>query len=164
VSLAVNGASAGVKDNSTGPVTSTEAVAGSAATASLTVTAPPVPPPPGNEFKIGHASASAKNGVVTFDLTLAGAGRVTVLETAANDTLAAADTAQRPGTHRYTFGRLSRAITHAGSYHLRVSPGASGKRALRRHRRGFSINLWVTFTPKSGKPRTHALLNLRLRP
>jgi hypothetical protein len=161
VTVNITATAAGVKNNTTGAVSSAEGGSGNTASATLTVLAPAVTPP-SNLFTISHVKSSGNHGVVTFDVTLPGPGVVDVVETAWSSTAKAAVYLQ-PGPHRYALGRLHLTVSHGGVIHVRVAPGSTGKRALKLHPRGFPINLWVTFQPTGGAPRTLARLNVRLK-
>jgi hypothetical protein len=154
-------------------VTSAEAGAGNTASANLLVLAapgnpPPNNPPPGNTppsnlFAILHLKGSGQHGVVTLDLVLPGPGTVDVLETAWNSTATAAAVYLQPGPRRYALARLHLTPGGGGVIHIRVPPGSKGKRALKLHPGGIPINLWVTYQPTGGSPKTLARLNVRLR-
>jgi hypothetical protein len=158
-SVGVTGTSVGPKTSTTSTVSSVEAGSGPAATASVLVSspfiAPPPPPPPGpapppalpsNAFRVTKARASS-DGTVRFDVAVAGGGDVNVLETLG----ASSERLLRPGPGRFTMARKFLHASKAGTLHVKVTPNARGKRAIRRARRAVRLNLWVSFRPTGGR-------------
>ena len=115
---------------------------------------------PSNRFRVRRLKVH-RNGVVEFDLTVGGAGRLDVLETTwkPSSPRAVHTMLLRPGTHRYAFARRHLILRRAGTRHLRITPGARGRRQLRHHRRPVRINLWVTYQPIGGIPANVAFIN-----
>lgn len=119
--------------------TSKDALTGSA---SITYTVEA--PPPGNSFTTS-AIRSAGHGVVTFKLTLPGAGRAAIAETAGHRTLA----------------HLHRRVRARGTLHVTLKISAR-ERGLLRHARRLTVRISVTYTPTGGTPRTVRLRAIAL--
>jgi hypothetical protein len=155
--------SLGVKTSTTSTVSSNEGGTGAAATASLSVEAPlaitsnlhvvspppPPPPPPSNAFAVANIHA-AKDGTIQFDVTVAGPGAVSVLETLG----ASSERVRKPGPSRFTIARKLLRSSKRGKLHVKVRPNARGKHAIKHAGRSLRVNLWVTFRPTGGTPST----------
>ena len=104
---------------------------------------------PSNVFSIARVRVRA-SGVVRFDATLPGPGRLFVRATRA------------PAARR--FARLQLDVRAAGTLRVRLKPGAAGRRALRRAGRALRIDLRVGYRPAGGARRTIARPGLRVPP
>jgi hypothetical protein len=118
-----------------------------------------------NTFRVEHLEARP-HGVVTFDLVLPHTGQTSVLETAWNfrQARAAAIGPQVPGPRRFAFARRDMTNPTGGTFHVTIVPDKRGRLlvAQRRNRR-VRINLWITYQPTAGKPRTVVFLGFRVR-
>lgn len=164
--IGVKALTAGQKAITTSAVTSNEGGPGAAASASLLVAqpglgvVPPPPPPPpppptsprpvSNSFTVAHTRAT-KSGTISFDLSLPGAGDLSVLETLS---IPSAQHAATPGHSRFTMARKHVHVTKAGKLRVTVKPNARAKRAIKRAKHALRASVSVTFSPKGGRPRT----------
>jgi hypothetical protein len=115
----------------------------------------------GGQFTLSHVAARA-DGSVTLALTLRAAGAIDVLETANKSGKAALP---KPERGRFAFARKHMTLTGAATMTVRVTPNARGKRLIaqaRRAHRALFINIWITYTPSGGTPRTQTKLHVRL--
>jgi hypothetical protein len=158
VSLTIKATQAGMKQNSVGPVSSTQS--GAAGSAPATVTVAPLP---SSQFAVRNIKPSA-NGHLSLQITVPGPGTADILETAPlrdfSASAAAADGPHAPGSGRFAFARAHVVFMAAGTSLITVKPTARAKRLLRHRHRTVRINLWVTYTPANGMPRTKAVLGL----
>ncbi len=79
------------------------------------------------------------SGTIRFDVTVAGRGVVSVLETIGT------------GSRKFTIARRTRRPTKATVLHVKVTPNARGKRAIRRAKAKVRVNLSVGFRPTGGR-------------
>ena len=115
---------------------------------------------PSSRFAVLHLKVD-RDGIVHFDVKVPGAGQLDVLETAWKPRQArAASVLLRPGPHRYAFARKHLNIQRAGTVQVKMSPSPRGVEQVRHHRGALRINLWVTYQPTGGTPRTAAFLGL----
>jgi hypothetical protein len=91
---------------------------------------------------------ASSDGTVRFDVAVAGPGVVNVLETLG----VSSERLLRPGPGRFTIARKALRPSKAGTLHVKVTPNARGKRAIRRAVRSLRMNLWVSFLPTGGRP------------
>jgi hypothetical protein len=84
---------------------------------------------------------------VRFDVAVAGPGVVNVLETLGIST----ERLLRPGPGRFTIARKLLRPSKGATLHVKVTPNARGKRAIRRAKRALRVNLWVSFRPAGGR-------------
>jgi uncharacterized repeat protein (TIGR01451 family) len=116
---------------------------------------------PSNQFTVSHIQVHT-DGTVGFDLTVPGAGQFDALETSwtPSPPVIAHSVLLRPGPDRYAFARRHVDPARGGTMHVTVSPSARGVHQVRHHRRPLRINLWITYRPGGGTPRTLAFLGL----
>jgi hypothetical protein len=100
------------------------------------------------------------SGVITLQVTVPGAGKLHLLETAAYRQLASMARPRLlvPGPGRFAFAKAQRTIKKAGTYTIVMNLTALGRRLVAAHRGPLVINVWVRFTPRHGKPVTRAFL------
>lgn len=142
-----------------------------------TTTPPPTGTPlPSNAFKLSQQTARVKTGLVRLKLTVPGRGRIQVLETAWDVLLTHPahgqksaiprrvtdrGTGRKPGADRFAFATRGMNV-NSGRLTVQVKPNAYGKRAARDNPRGYSLNVWVVYTPAGGAANTHAILHFEL--
>jgi DNA-binding beta-propeller fold protein YncE len=115
---------------------------------------------PSNRFTVTHLKVHP-NGQVEFDVTVPYAGQLDVLETNWEPSPPATNTVLlKPGPHRYAFARRHLDLARAGTTHLTVTPSARGGGQIRHHYRPVRINLWITYQPNGGHPRTIGFISL----
>ncbi len=171
-SAAVRGLAAGPQSLATSVVSSVEAGAGPAASASLLVAAPtlplglgPPPPPPvaprlpSNRFKVTKFRL-AQNGIARFDVTVPGAGSILVLGTLGSSGLRV----RQPGPGRFTLARRTIKPKGAATLHVTLRPNAVGRAAIRRLRRAERVNVWVSYRPTGGRAGKAVVKSGVLRP
>jgi DNA-binding beta-propeller fold protein YncE len=126
----------------------------SSATAHYTVVVP------SNRFAVTHLKVRT-NGNVEFDVTVPYAGQLDVLETNWVPSPPGMHTVLlKPGPHRYAFARRHLDLARAGTMHISITPSARGAGQVRHHYRRVRINLWVTYQPNAGRPRTIGFISL----
>jgi hypothetical protein len=85
---------------------------------------------------------------------------VQILVTAWNDNFATAATAHvaavllQPAIGRFVFARRHATANRPSTLRILVSPNASGRRLVTRHRDQVTLRLWVTYTPTGGQSRS----------
>jgi hypothetical protein len=116
---------------------------------------------PSNKFSVIHIKTQA-NGTITFQVVLPGPGTVDVLETAWLDNLASTASVLQPAPLRFADSRSHAALTGAGVFTLKVTPGSKGRRLVTHHRYRVTLRLWVQFTPTGGTTAKHGFYGLHL--
>jgi uncharacterized repeat protein (TIGR01451 family) len=107
-----------------------------------------------NSFSIAGIKAHG-DGSVKFKAKLPGPGTLDVLETAAKSSEPGSRAAAlEPGPGMFTFGEDSLKIEKAGRTRVKLDPTSRGKKLADDRTSKFRINLYVTFTPTGGEPRT----------
>jgi uncharacterized repeat protein (TIGR01451 family) len=109
---------------------------------------------PNNHFTVSHVKADV-NGVVTFQVSVPGAGTLAVSDTAsvghATDAIGAT-----------SFASASLHAHHAETVTVKLKPGSSGRRFLVAHPGHVLLRLTVTFTPSGGVARTVTVRGVRV--
>lgn len=116
---------------------------------------------PTNHFTVTHIKTH-RNGSITFNVKVPGAGAIDVLETAWNDNLATAAVLLAPAPRRFVVARRHKRARHASTLHLRVPPNQRGKRLVRHHAYRVTLRLWVSYTPNGGRFRKQGFYGLHL--
>ena len=118
-------------------------------------------PLPTNHFTLSKIR-TGRDGTLTFAVKVPGPGAIDVLASAWNDNLAPATVRLRPGPHRFVYARGHRTAGRATVLHLRVAPNARGRRLVRHHTYRVTLRLWISYTPKGGRPRSVGVYGLHL--
>ena len=105
---------------------------------------------PNSHFTVTHIKTH-RNGSITFNVKVPGAGAIDVLETAWNDNLATAAVLLAPAPRRSVVARRHKRARRASTLHLRVPPNQRGKRLVRHHTYRVTLRLWVSYTPNGGR-------------
>ena len=91
-----------------------------------------------------------------------GPGTVDILVTAWQDNLARAARLLNPAPRRFVFARATATASGPTTLRIPVEPNARGRELVKHHRYRVTLRLWVTFTPKGGRPRSIGYYGLHL--
>ena len=116
---------------------------------------------PTNHFTVFHIKTH-RDGTITFEVKVPGAGRIDVMETAWDDNLARAAVLLQPAPHRFVFARAHKTARQATTLQIRVIPNARGNRLVHHHTYRVVLRLWVTYTPTGGVYRSTGFYGLHL--
>jgi hypothetical protein len=117
--------------------------------------------PPSNRFKVSRLSS--RHGVVSFNITVPGAGQIDVFESAWDKNKAVASSVVlQPAPHRFVFARRHLIAKRAGTGRISVTPNKMGERLLKKYHL-VRIRLFVTYQPNGGSPSTVWDIGYRLR-
>jgi len=116
---------------------------------------------PNNHFTVTHIKTH-RNGSITLNVKVPGAGAIDVLETAWNDNLASTAVLLAPAPRRFVVARQHKRARRASTLHLRVPPNQRGKRLVHHHTYRVTLRLWVSYTPNGGRFRKQGFYGLHL--
>jgi hypothetical protein len=112
---------------------------------------------PSNRFKVSHLRRR-RDGRITFQLTVPGAGTVNVLETAPGRPL------RRRRATRLVMGRLHMTVRKAGTMQVTVKPNARGRSIAHQSPVATLIRLVVSYTPVNGTQRSATFSGRQIKP
>lgn len=116
---------------------------------------------PANHFTRSRITSN-RDGILTFAVKLPGPGAIDVLATAWNDNLAQAAILLHPAPRRFVHARSHKLARHATELRFHVRPDARGRRLVRHHTYPVTLRLWISYTPKGGRPRSVGVFGLHL--
>jgi hypothetical protein len=103
-----------------------------------------------------------RGGGFTIPVKVPGRGRVDVLITAWNSNLAHTVKLLNPAPGRFVFARAHGIATHQGTLTIVIHPNHRGQQLVAHHRYRITLRLWVTYTPKGGRPHKLGYYGLHL--
>jgi hypothetical protein len=116
---------------------------------------------PNNHFTVSRIKTH-RNGIITFNVKIPGAGAIDVLETAWKNNLATTAVLLQPAARRFVIARHHTTAPDATTLKLRVTPNKTGKRLVRHHTYRVTLRLWVSYTPTGGRFRKQGFYGLHL--
>jgi hypothetical protein len=105
---------------------------------------------PDNRFVLSQVKGH-KNGQLSFDVVVPGAGKLTALESAS-----------APHKGKLEFASWSDSVKGARTLHVTVQPDTRGAKLISTHPGKVTIRLVVTFKPNGGAKRTTTLRGIAI--
>jgi hypothetical protein len=81
-----------------------------------------------------------------------GSGKVHLVVTASNSSLARDTKSRHHASGRFVFARAHATARRASTLRIRVTPNARGRLLLNHHRHQPTLRLKITYTPTGGRP------------
>jgi hypothetical protein len=115
---------------------------------------------PDNHFTISGVHFH-RDGSAQFETTTPGAGQIDVLETAwHNNEVVRSTVLLQPAVHRFVFARTHSRSSRKGNVQISIHPNTRGVELIKHHHYVVQIRLWITFTPRGGRPRSRGFYGL----
>jgi hypothetical protein len=116
---------------------------------------------PTNRFAASQRMLDS-SGTLVLAVVAPGPGSFDVMVSAAQRNLALPASVLQAARGRFVFARAHATAAHAGARWILVRPNWLGRLLVKHHAGRVTLRVWVTFTPKGGRPRTIGLHSLKL--